>query len=72
MRSGQQLAEMERDMLEEHRKDLEALERLKRFLPKNSRAPAQNPPNGLQPENIDEELADTTDDLTEFLYQREV
>jgi len=72
MRSGQQLAEMERDMIEEHRKDLEALERLKRFLPKNGSAPARSPVSGLQPENTDGEFVDISNDLTEFLYQREV
>ncbi len=33
---NEQVAAMERQMLEEHRKDVEALERLKRFLPSNS------------------------------------
>ena len=72
MRNGQQRAEMERDMCEEHRKDPEAFERLKRFLPKNDIAPAPSPLSGLRPENIDGEFVDTTNDLTEFLYQREV
>ena len=33
---NEQVAAMEKQMLEEHRKDVEALERLKRFLPSNS------------------------------------
>jgi len=38
MLSGQELEKIESYMREEHRKDLEALERLKRFLPENDSA----------------------------------
>ncbi len=63
---------MEQEMIEEHRKDVEALERLKRFLPKDDRTPAQAPLRGIQLENSVGESLDTADDLTEFLYQSEV
>jgi hypothetical protein len=72
MQNGQQLAEMEHDMLEEHHRDLEAMERLKRFLPHDDRAPARSPVSGLQAEHTGEEPADIPSDLTEFMYQREV
>ncbi|HKM46382.1 MAG TPA: hypothetical protein VJX69_02280 [Terriglobales bacterium] len=72
MLSGQELAKIERYMREEHRKDLEALERLKRFLPENESAPADNPISGPQPEHIDGESADASNDLADFMYQREL
>ncbi|MFZ0480454.1 MAG: hypothetical protein WAL71_15035, partial [Terriglobales bacterium] len=59
-------------MREEHRKDLEALERLKRFLPENDSAPAEGELSGLQPEHIDREHREATNDLTDLLYQREI
>src|SRR5579872_448501 len=37
---SQQIAEMERAMEEEHRKDRDALQRLKRFLPQNNNVSA--------------------------------
>jgi hypothetical protein len=40
MLQADQIAAIERAMAEEHRKDLEALERLKRFLPKNGHEPS--------------------------------
>jgi hypothetical protein len=36
----EQILDLERKMLEEHRKDVEALQRLKRFMPANGYAPA--------------------------------
>ncbi len=72
MLSGQELAKIERYMREEHRKDLEALERLKRFLPENESAPADSPISGPQPEHIDRESADASNDLADFMYQREL
>lgn len=48
MHNADQLAEMEKSMREEHRKDLEALERLKRFLPASSIS-AQKPEPGATP-----------------------
>jgi hypothetical protein len=55
MHDHKTLAAMESAMREEHRKDLEALQRLKRFLPANSAAPTQQPP-------VDAKHADTNDD----------
>jgi hypothetical protein len=72
MLNGQELAEIEHYMREEHRKDLEALERLKRFLPENDSAPADTPLSGHQPENVGGEFEDTTKGLTDLLYQREI
>jgi len=72
MLDAQQLAEIEHYMREEHRKDIEALERLKRYLPDHDSAPAESRPSGLEPGKIEGEIADTTNDLTEFLYQQEV
>jgi hypothetical protein len=72
MLSGQELEEIERYMREEHRKDLEALERLKRFLPEHDSAPAESPLSGFQSEHIQGESVNTTTDLTDFLYQREL
>lgn len=72
MLNAQELAEIERYMREEHRKDLEALERLKRFLPEHDSAPADSPASGLQPEKTHGELEDTTKDLTDLLYQHEI
>jgi hypothetical protein len=50
MLNPDQIAEMEKAMLEEHRKDREALDRLKRFIPKNS-SPAKD-------DQVDAEYAD--------------
>ncbi len=72
MLSTQELAKIEHYMREEHRKDLEALERLKRFLPENESAPAASPPSGVQADNIAGESADASNDLTDFMYQREL
>ena len=72
MPSGEQLAEMEREIIEEHRKDLEALERLKRFLSKSGSTTAESPLRGIQLEDSGGESVDGTDDLTEFLYQSEI
>ncbi len=72
MLSPQELAKIEHYMREEHRKDLEALERLKRFLPENDSAPADSPRSAPQPENVDRESADASNDLAEFMYQREL
>lgn len=55
-----QIAVLERQMLEEHKKDLEALARLKRFLPTNGSAPTVDerqmalPAPGQQDEDLDE------------------
>ena len=55
MLSAQELAKIEHYMREEHRKDLEALERLKRFLPENAALPLTlrqaNPNLKMWPEN---------------------
>ena len=72
MLDAQQLAEIEHYMREEHRKDIEALERLRRYLPDHDSAPAESPLRGLEPGKAEGEFADSTDDLTEFLYQHEV
>ena len=72
MLNGQELAEIENYMREEHRKDLEALERLKRFLPENDSAPADSPLSGPQPENVAGESVDAPNDLADFMYQREL
>ncbi len=81
MLSSQELAKIEHYMREEHRKDLEALERLKRFLPErflpeNDSAPAYNPVSGPQPENITGESADASadvsNDLSDLMYQHEI
>jgi hypothetical protein len=72
MLNGQELAEIEHYMREEHRKDLEALERLKRFLPENDSAPADGPLSAPQPENVGGESVDASDDLADFMYQREI
>ena len=72
MLNGQELAEIEHYMREEHRKDLEALERLKRFLPENDNAPADSPLSAPQPENVGGESVDASNDLANFMYQREI
>jgi hypothetical protein len=72
MLSGQELEKIERYMREEHRKDLEALERLKRFLPDDPSAPAEGSLSGCQPEATQEEVAAATNELTGLLYQREI
>ena len=72
MLSGQELAKIERYMREEHRKDVEALERLKRFFPENETAPAAGSISGLQPEGIDRESGDTSTEITDLLYQHEI
>ena len=74
MLSGQELAKIERYMREEHRKDLEALERLKRFLPENDNAPADASPSEPQPENVARESVEpsNSNDLTDFMYLREL
>ncbi len=73
MLNSQELAEIEHYMREEHRKDLEALERLKRFLPEHDSAPADTPlDDGLQPENVGGEFKDMAKDLTDLLYQHEI
>jgi hypothetical protein len=51
---------MERAMREEHRKDLEALERLKRLIHKNGDATCQAPDH--KPQQIDAEYVDNNDD----------
>jgi hypothetical protein len=55
MYDSKTITAMEHSMREEHRKDLEAFERMKRFLPANGRAPKQ-------PTIIDAEPVDTDDD----------
>jgi hypothetical protein len=55
MYDSKTLAAMEQSMREEHRKDLEAFERMKRFLPKNGSAPKHTT-------IIDAESVDTDDD----------
>jgi len=57
MPNADQLAEMEQSMMEEHRKDREALDRLKRFLPKNGSGPQFAPvgPALSTEDNEDEE-----------------
>ena len=72
MLNGQELAEIEHYMREEHRKDLEALERLKRFLPENDSAPDDSPLSAPQPENVGGEPVDASNDLANFMYQREI
>jgi len=72
MLSAQELAKIEHYMREEHRKDLEALERLKRFLPQNDSAPPDTPPSEPQPESVDGKSVDASNDLAEFMYQREL
>ena len=72
MLNSQELAKIERYMREEHRKDLEALERLKRYLPENNSASADTPLSGPQPENVAGESADAPNDLADFMYQREL
>ena len=72
MLNGQELAVIEHYMREEHRKDLEALERLKRFLPENDSAPADSPLSAPQPENVGGESVDASNDLADFMYQREI
>lgn len=72
MLSGQELEKIERYMREEHRKDLEALERLKRFLPDDPRIPTEGSLSGCQSENTQEEVAVVTNELTDLLYQREI
>jgi len=74
MLSAQELAKIEHYMREEHRKDLEALERLKRFLPENDSALAASPTSGPQPENVDRESveASNSNDLADFMYLREL
>jgi hypothetical protein len=72
MLDAQQLAEIEHYMREEHRKDIEALERLKRYLPDHESAPVEGPLRGREPGNIEGKSAESTTDLTEFLYQHEV
>jgi hypothetical protein len=72
MLNGQELAEIEHYMREEHRKDLEALERLKRFLPEHDSAPADRPLSSPQPENAGRESVDASNDLADFMYQREI
>jgi len=81
MLSGQQLAEIELDMIEEHRKDIEALERLKRFLPKkNGGASVEGSVSGIQAEHNNGEFLNSTAETTEpatndiaaFLYQHEI
>ncbi|MGO9403078.1 MAG: hypothetical protein ACLPVW_06345 [Terriglobales bacterium] len=74
MLSSQELAKIEHYMREEHRKDLEALERLKRFLPENDTAPAESPVSSHQPENITGESVDASNsnDLSDLLYQHEI
>ncbi len=71
MLNAQELAKIEHYMREEHRKDLEALERLNRFLPENDSAPADSPPSGLEPEHIEGESVESND-LADFMYQREL
>ena len=71
MLSGQELAKIERYMREEHRKDVEALERIKRFLPEDETAPA-SAISELQSEDIDRESGDTSKDVTDLLYQHEI
>ena len=74
MLSAQELAKIEHYMREEHRKDLEALERLKRFLPENDNAPADASPSEPQPENVARESVEpsNSNDLTDFMYLREL
>jgi hypothetical protein len=72
MLNAQELAKIEHYMREEHRKDLEALERLKRFLPENDSAPVDSPLSAPQPENVGGESVDASNDLADFMYQREI
>ena len=72
MLSSQELAKIEHYMREEHRKDLEALERLKRFLPENESTPPDGPISAPQPEHTDGESADAPSDLADFMYLREL
>jgi len=71
MLDDQQLAEIENYMREEHRKDLEALDRLKRYLLDHDRVP-ESPLSRLEPRNIEGNLVDNPGDLTGFLYQQEL
>jgi hypothetical protein len=59
MYDSKTLAAMEQSMRDEHRRDLEALERLKRFLPANGNAPAQS-------KTIDAPIVDTNDDALDL------
>jgi hypothetical protein len=72
MLNGQELAEIEHYMREEHRKDLEALKRLQRFLPENDSAPADSPLSAPQPENAGGQSVDASNELADFMYQREI
>jgi hypothetical protein len=67
MLDAQQRAEIEHYMREEHQKDIQALERLKRYLPDHDSAPVESPLRGVEPGKIEREFADSTNDLTEFL-----
>ena len=72
MLSGQELAKIERYMREEHRKDVEALERIKRFLPENETGAAESSISGLQSDNIDRGSGDASTEITDLLYQHEI